>query len=297
MVRLHPDEVEISDDVVAALIASQFPDLAHLPLSRFAGSGTVNAIYRLGDHLCARLPLTEGWAGSVGHERRWLARLAPHLPLRVPEPVAIGEPGAGYPFPWAIYRWIEGDGYSRAAVVDEAREARRLAEFVKALRTIDSAGAPRGGRPPLVEVDLETRQAIEQAHEIDRSAAMSAWEHSLNAPPWQDEDPVWVHSDLLPSNLLLRDGRLVAVLDFGAVAIGDQAMDLIPAWSVFGSVGRAAYRDALQPDDGVWHRARGIALSQALLIIPYYRESNPRFARDAMQTVAEVLSDLGSGAA
>jgi len=160
------------------------------------------------------------------------------------------------------------------------------------LRSINGLGAPRGGRRPLIELDTETRSAIESAQGvIDTEMASMAWKRSLETPPW-DEKPVWIHGDLLKSNLLVQDGRLCAVIDFGGVGIGDPAADVVPAWSVFTKVGREIFRQALGVDDDTWNRARGYALHQALMIIPYYPQTNPEFVTMAKRTVEEILTEL-----
>lgn len=208
-----------------------------------------------------------------------------------PRPAALGRPAGGYPFTWALYRWIDGQPYTGERVADERQAARDLAGFVSALHQVPpGAGVPRAGRAPLRELDGLTRAAIEEARNvIDSRAAMAAWERALEAPAW-DGAPVWVHADLLRPNLLSRAGRLCAVIDFGSAGAGDPAADVIAAWSVFGRAGRAAFRSALGVDDGTWERARGYALHQAALIIPYYRETSPGFAALAERTVAETLA-------
>jgi aminoglycoside phosphotransferase (APT) family kinase protein len=251
----------------------------------------VNAIYRLGDHLYARLPRVQDWAQDLDKEWQWLPRLAPHLSLQTPEPVAHGHPESSYPFAWAIYRWIDGQPYADALVDDEREAARELAQFVVELRRIDPVGAPRGGRRPLRELDAVTRAAIQSARDaIDSEAATAAWERALQAPAWNGT-AVWIHTDLLRSNVLVRDGRLCALIDFGGAGVGDPAADVIAAWSVFGHTGRGVFRDTLDVDDGTWDRARGFALHQAALIIPYYRETNPGFVAPAKRTVGEILAD------
>jgi aminoglycoside phosphotransferase (APT) family kinase protein len=253
----------------------------------------VNAIYRLGDHLCARLPRVEKWAESLNREWDWLPKLAPRLSLRIPEPVAKGEPADGYPFSWAIYQWIDGRPYVGGLVDDEHQAAVDLARFVAKLRRIDpDTGAPRGGRRPLADLDAVTRAAIESSREvIDGDAATEAWERALDAPAWEGT-PVWIHTDLLRPNLLVDAGRLRAVIDWGGVGVGDPAADVIAAWSVFGKTGRRAFRDALDVDDDTWNRARGYALHQAAMIIPYYPESNPGFVATATRTIDEVVADV-----
>jgi aminoglycoside phosphotransferase (APT) family kinase protein len=291
--KMHDGEFHIDAALVGRLLAAQFPRFADLPVSEFRSTGTVNAIYRLGDHLCVRLPLVQAWTRALDREWRWLPSLAPRLTLRVPEPVALGKPASEYPFSWAIYRWIDGQPYSDELVDDERQAAEDLARFVTGLRGIDlAADAPRTGRKPLRELDAVTRAAIGQARgEIAGDSAIAAWERALEAPAW-DGTPVWIHTDLLRPNLLVRDGRIGAVIDFGGVGAGDPAADVIAAWSVFGQRGRAAFRAALDVDDGTWNRARGYALHQAAMIIPYYRVSNPGFAALAERTVSEVLRSV-----
>jgi aminoglycoside phosphotransferase (APT) family kinase protein len=293
--KMHEGQVDLDVELVGRLVTAQLPELADLPISAVRSTGTVNALYRLGDNLCARLPLVERWAGALTKELEWLPRLAPHLSLRIPEPVAKGIPTRWYPFPWAIYRWIDGNPYSDEIVDDEQQAARDLARFVIDLRAVDPVeGAPRGGRQPLHMLDVPTRAAIEAAHGvIDGDAATAVWEGSLVAPEW-DGTPVWIHTDLLPPNLLVDGGRLCAVIDFGGVGVGDPAADVIPAWSVFGHPGREAFRGALGVDDGTWARARGFALHQAAMIIPYYGETNPAFVAMAKRTVEEILADAAA---
>ena len=288
--KMHADEVFTDASLVRRLLTAQFPQWAGLPISAVQSTGTVNAIYRLGNHLYARLPRVQKWARDLDNEWRWLPQLAPHLSLRVPEPVGKGQPSSSYPCSWAIYGWIDGQPYSDELVDDEHQAAEDLAQFVAELRRIDPVvGAPPGGRRPLRELDAVTRAEIESARGvIDGDAATAAWERALEAPAWKGE-PVWIHTDLLRPNLLVHGGRLRAVIDFGGVGVGDPAADVIAAWSVFGHTGREVFRDALGVDDGAWNRARGFALHQAAMIIPYYGETNPEFVSLAKRTVEEVL--------
>ena len=290
--KIHADEVDIDAPLVRRLLVAQFPQWANLPISVVQSTGTVNAIYRLGDHLCVRLPRVQQWAQDLDKEWHWLPKLAPRLSLRVPEPVRKGQPASSYPFSWAIYEWIDGQPYSDNLVDDEHQAARDLAEFVVGLRRIDPLGAPRGGRKPLRELDAVTRAAIESARAvIDSDAATAAWEHALQAPAWKGT-PVWIHADLLRPNVLVHGGRLCAVIDFGGIGVGDPATDVIAAWSVFGRGGRGTFRCALDVDDGTWNRALGFALHQVAMIIPYYGETNPGFVALAKRTVEEILTDI-----
>jgi aminoglycoside phosphotransferase (APT) family kinase protein len=289
---MHDGEADIDAGLVRRLVAAQFPELAGLPVTAVRSTGTVNAIYRLGDGLYARLPRMARWARDLEQEARWLPRLAGRLPLQIPEPAALGRPGQGYPFGWAIYRWIDGQPYASERA-DERQAARDLARFVTELRRIDTADAPRAGRRPLRELDAGTRAGIGEAgDDIDRDAVLAAWERALQAPAWDGAAPAWIHADLLPPNLLVGGGRLRAVIDFGAAGAGDPAADLIAAWSVFGPAGRQVFRDALSPGDGDWDRARGVALHQAVMLIPYYRVTNPGMAALGRRTVGQVLADI-----
>ena len=291
-VKMHDDELDIDADLVVDLLADQFPNLAGLPIRVSWSTGTVNAIVRIGDDLYARMPRVPRWAGGLEHESRWLPWLAPHLPLAVPEPIAEGRPTERYPLRWAIYRWIQGDPYTDAVVENEEQAADDLAGFIAALRRLDLvADAPRAGREPLRQLDAQTRDAIRAGDGvIDATRAADAWDRALDAPAW-DGVPAWIHADLLRPNLLVRDGAIRAVIDWGAVGVGDPAMDIIPAWAVFGPRGRARFREALQVDDGTWERARGVALHQAAMIVPYYTVTNPGFVVMARRTIEEILSD------
>jgi aminoglycoside phosphotransferase (APT) family kinase protein len=292
---MHAGEVDIDAALVGRLLSEQFPRLAGLPITAVTSVGTVNAIYRIGERHYARLPRVQAWAGDLEAEWTWLPTLAPHVSLRVPEPVAKGRPTNEYPFGWAIYRWIDGQPYADHLVDDEEQAAKDLAQFVLELRRIDPSGGRRGGRAPLRDHDAATRAAIASSGDvIDSQAATAAWVQALHAPVWTGP-PVWIHTDLLRSNLLVAGGRLCAVIDFGGVGVGDLASDVIPAWSVFGPVGRAVFRRELEVDDATWQRARGFALLQAAMIIPYYRVTNPGFVALAKRTVEEVLSDASAG--
>jgi aminoglycoside phosphotransferase (APT) family kinase protein len=289
---MHDDEVPIEVALVQRLMAEQFPAWAALPIREVRSTGTVNAIYRIGDDLCARLPRVATGTADLEREVRWLPWLARRLSLGIPEPVEQGRPGAAYPFAWAIYRWIDGAPYTEEGIDDEAQAARDLARFVLELRRLDPSGAPRAGRKPLRQLDAGTRAEIEAARgAIDADAALDVWHDAVDSAAWTGE-PVWIHADLLRPNLLLRSGRLRAIIDFGMAGAGDPAADVIAAWSVFGPIGRQQFRSALNVDDDTWRRARGFALHQAAYIIPYYSETNPHFAALARRTVEQVVLDF-----
>jgi aminoglycoside phosphotransferase (APT) family kinase protein len=292
--KMHPDEVDIDIALVSRLLAAQFPQWADLPIEPVLSTGTVNAMYRLGDDLAVRLPRVQQWAADLQKEQQWLPKLAPYLPLAVPESVAKGSPGDGYPFHWGVYRWLEGETWITDRVGDLAEAAGQLAQFIVALQRIDAAGGPHpypgGCGAPLIEGDPYVRAAIANAHGmIDTDAVTAAWDAALAAPPWT-RPPVWVHGDLKPSNLLIAEGRLRAVIDFGGISVGDPACEVAAAWSLFSSQSRAAFREGLAVDDATWARGRGWAL-RSIQALPYYFKTNPGMVIQARHTLEQLLAD------
>jgi aminoglycoside phosphotransferase (APT) family kinase protein len=292
--KMHADEVGTDAALVRRMLAAQFPHWADLAIEPVVSYGTDHDIYRLGDHLSARLPRI-GWAvGQAAMEAEWLPKLAPHLPLAVPVQLATGQPAEGYPFEWSVYEWLPGEN-ANGTIHDLDGAAVDLAAFVRALRTVDASDAPPrppGGRgAPPRELDGAVRRSIaELGDRIDGAAALRSWQESLDAPEWAG-DETWVHGDLLPGNLLVVDGRLSAVIDFGCLNVGDPACDLQPAWNVFTGESRARYRDELQADDASWIRGRGWALCQAVVALPYYWDTNPGMIRQASHALAQILAD------
>ena len=298
---MHADEVATDAGLVRRLIAAQFPLWADLPVVPVASAGTDNALYRLGDNMVVRMPRIHWATGQIEMECRWLPLLAPHLPLAIPTPLAVGEPAEGFPWAWSVYGWLDGDNATLDRLADPDQAARDLAAFIHALQAIDPAGGPKpdpetlGRGVPLATRDAKTREAIASLDGlIDTSAAMAAWEAALAAPVWQGP-PVWLHGDLQSGNLLAVDGRLTAVIDFGVLTVGDPACDLMVAWNLFTAAPRAAFRQAIAVDEATWARGRGWGLSPALVALPYYRETNPGLAAIARHAIAEVLADMAGG--
>lgn len=298
--KLHDDEVDIDASLVSRLLADQFPQWTNREIRVVAESGTDNVTFRLGSDLAVRMPRTPWANGQVDKDHTWLPRLAPGLPLAVPEPVAIGSPGYGYPFSWGVYRWLDGEPVQLDRLADPVQAAVDLASFVRALQNFDTSDAPapsddpfdRG--TPLAPRDAMFREALHELRdEFDTGLMLAAWEASLAATPWQGT-PVWIHGDLMSGNLLMTDHRLSAVIDFATLRAADPAGDLLAAWYVFDGDSRAAFRTELGVDDDTWARGRGWALSLELIAIPYYRRLNPATVDEPSDVIAEALADFAA---
>jgi aminoglycoside phosphotransferase (APT) family kinase protein len=288
---MHDDEVETDCDLVRRLLSSQHPQWAELPLERVRSAGTDNAMYRLGRDLAVRLPRIHWAVDNVAKEQRWLPRLAPHLPLDLPLPVARGAPEACFPYPWGVVRWLPGEMATSDALDDPVASAVELARFVRALRSVDASGGPlhRRGAPIRLQDDA-LRQHVGGLHgEVDGDAVLDAWSRVLAAPDY-DGPPVWFHGDLAYLNLLARDGHLCGVIDWGTCGVGDPAIDTIVAWSLLPHDARDAFRDALAVDDATWERGKGWVLA-GVEGIPYYRETNPILVADKIRAIEAVLGD------
>jgi aminoglycoside phosphotransferase (APT) family kinase protein len=288
---MHANELHTDTDLVRRLLASQLPQWASLPIECVSSSGTQNALYLLGDGLVVRLPRVHWAVAALERELEWLPRLAPLLPVAIPSPLAACSPAEGYPWPWAVYEWLPGENPGLARPVDQDCFARDLARLIHAFRNIELEGPASGRGLPLRVQDGAARAALDELRgEIDVVEAAAAWKCALRAPAWSGR-PLWTHGDLLPGNLLVHDGRLTGLLDFGLVGVGDPACDLVAAWSVLSNPARARFRDELHVDDATWARGRGWALSVGLIALPYYKDTNPEFADVARHLIREVLTD------
>jgi len=296
------DDVKIDATLVGRLLAAQFPEWVDLPIEPVPSAGTDNALYRLGDDMVVRLPRV-GWAvGMVDKEYEWLPRLAPHLPLAIPVPIAKGTPGEGYPWHWTVCQWLDGENATIGRIVVPDQMATDLAHFIAALQGIDASGGPAPGLHnvfrgvPLATRDANTRAAIASLEAtIDSETALGAWEAALRTPTW-DAPPVWIHGDLHSGNLLAVEGRLSAVIDFGCLGVGDPACDVMAAWLLFSAETRSAFRAVLPVDDATWARGRGWALSFGVGVVSYYKDTNPVLGGIARRAIVEVLADHRHGA-
>jgi aminoglycoside phosphotransferase (APT) family kinase protein len=292
---MHADELDIDVPLVTQLLASQFPEWADLRVEPVEPRGTDNALFRLGDELVARLPRRALNVEGLEKERAWLTRIAPRLPVPIPEPRADGKPDASFPFPWLVCTWIDGRPATRENIGDGL--ARELGQFILALEAIDPGGAPPPGPhnshrgEPLARRDRQTRASIAAvAGRYDTRSLTGVWESALAAPEW-DGRPVWIHGDLDSRNLLVdEDGRLCGVIDFGCLGAGDPAYDAMAAWKLFDPGARERFRAELGFDDPAWERGRGLAVSQAVMALSYYTpETNAVLVEEAERWLAAVL--------
>lgn len=291
-------QLTIDDTLVRRLLINQFPQWADFPIQPVLPGGWDNRTFRLGESMVVRLPTAADYAGQVEKEQRWLPRLAPLLPFAIPAPLAIGEPAHGYPWRWSIYRWIEGDSAAIGRIADARDFATDLAKFLIALQRIDATGGPqpgahnfyRGG--PLTNYDAETRKAIAALNgKIDVVAAAEVWDAALSTT-WT-RLPVWIHGDISLGNLLVKEGRLSAVIDFGQLGVGDPACDLAIAWTLFSGEAREVFRAMLPLDAGTWARGRGWTLWKALIVLAGLTDTNAVEAAQSWRIIDEVILDHG----
>jgi aminoglycoside phosphotransferase (APT) family kinase protein len=289
----------IDASLARRLVDSQFPQWSDLPIAPVEVDGWDNRSFRLGSELTVRLPSGDWYAQQVAKEQRWLPVLAPRLPLPIPAPVAEGAPGAGFPYPWSVYRWLDGEPASKARIGDLTAFATALARFLNALARVDATGGPEPGQhnffrggPPATYAD-ETARAIDAlGDEVPRDAVERVWADAM-ATSWERE-PVWFHGDVAATNLLVKDGRLAAVLDFGSSGVGDPACDAVIAWSFLDGPSRDRFRAELGVDAGTWSRGRGWGLWKALITLVGQLERDA--AGEAAVTrreIARILADAG----
>lgn len=288
---VHPvPEVEVTEQLARTLLAEQHPDLAGLPLT-WAGTGWDNALWRVGDHLAARFPVRELAASLVSHEQQWLPVLAPRLPVDVPVPVRVGLPSAGYPWTWSVVPWFDAVPAHHTPVVGRTAWAPALADVFLALHRPAPDDAPvnpfRG--VPVAPREPALRERLDALALPLGDRILERWRELVDAPGW-DGPALWLHGDPHPANLLVHDGRLRAVIDFGDVTSGDPASDLSTAWLTFDAEGRAAFRDRLAYDDATWRRAQAWALHMAVTLL-MHPVDHPTLAEIGRHGVAQALAD------
>lgn len=264
-----PDRKRVDIGLVEQLIAAQFPQWSELQVRPVDKQGWDNSTFRMGDDMLVRLPTAWEYALAVEKEQRWLPVLAPALPVQVPVPLAAGEPTDEFPHHWSVYRWLDGTPASNAAINDMTEFAVELAEFLTALWSVDAKDGPepgvhnwfRGGT--LAAFDHWTQESLETLEGRMRTdLARKVWDRGMQSA-W-DSPPVWFHGDIAVGNLLVQEGSLAAVIDFGTCGVGDPACDLAIAWTLFSNSSREAFRERLNVDQATWERGQGWALWYAL---------------------------------
>lgn len=304
-VTLHTDELRVDEALVCRLVADQLPEHASAPVRRLSASGSSNSLFRLGDELLVRLPRQPGGSATILKEARWLPYLHHALPIAVPEILAVGDPAHGYPEHWSVVRWIEGEHPAGAASDTGSRHqlARDLAKVVRALRDLQ---VPTGARTdaelrwyradPLTAIDADLRGYAAQCRlipdlDLDLDAVLRVWDEAMATAEGPASGTHWVHGDLLAENLLVRHGRLAAVLDFGGLAVGDPTVDLVPAWEVLDAPARALFRAEAGIDERTWVQGRAWALAIAVMTFPYYWQTMPARCASRLAIARQVLMD------
>jgi aminoglycoside phosphotransferase (APT) family kinase protein len=286
----------INIDLVTKLINEQFPEWSHLDIIPVKNGGHDNRTFHLGDHMSIRVPSAVGYEPQVEKEHKWLPILSEKLSLPVSIPVAKGNPNKEYPWSWSIYKWLEGEPLSHRNIDDLYQLAKDLGTFLNELQAVDASGGPLAGRHnfyrggSLSIYNEQSRNAIENNKEtFDGDILSEIWSLALDSE-WELE-PVWVHGDVAPGNLLVKDGRLCAVIDFGILGVGDPSCDAAMAWTFFDDTSRKVFKNILNMDVGTWNRARGWALWKALITYGAYKDSDKVKAEEAYNTISRIIED------
>lgn len=287
---------DVSAETARALLSTQFPVWASLPIDQVNSAGTDHILFRLGNDKVLRFPSNADAAHNVLYHQRWMPRFA-RMPLRIPQILETGTPGSGYPFAWSILRWIEGEDAWVAPIHDWAKASETLGHFIRALREVDTTDGTLSGKAnayrgcSLQILDQWTRKAIAAVSDAhDEGKMLARWDHALFAAPWSDT-PVWVHGDIHAANLVVRNNQLIGVIDFGLMSVGDPACDLAVAYSFIPAQYRKIFLDATGADDATKERGKGWALYFGVIALAYYRDKNPVLASIADQAIVGVLGD------
>lgn len=290
--------ISITVDLASQLIAEQFPEYADLPIQSVDCGGIDNRTFHLGDALLIRMPSAAGYAPQVEKEQKWLPYLAPHLSMAIPTPIAQGQPNKDYPWHWSIVRWIFGQSVNQIKLSDRQLEqlAQDLAQFLKELHRVPTKDAPAGGLHNYYRgchpsaYDTEARADITRLCDIiDSPRALAVWEAAMRSQ-WQSE-PVWVHGDVASGNILVHDMKMTAMIDFGCMAVGDPACDLVIAWTLFEGKARKLFKDSIDLDADTWARARGWALWKAQFELVACKDQDSAMALDKLRIIHAVLEE------
>lgn len=288
---MHTNQIETSPDLVRRLLQCQMPKLAGLPIADRPFNGTDNAVYRVGEDYSVRLPIIDWAVGNEDRMKPWLPWLRDRLSIDVPVPIYYGSADEVYPHDWTIYPWFQGDVLPMGCVDPEV--ARQIAGFLSELRCLPTDSAPPAGRSPhALDADVRAALAIFLPEE-QPELLTSIWDEMMTTPAWTGEGALWLHGDIAPGNLIFRDGKLVAAIDWSGLGVGDPASDLQVAWNMLTGQARDAFRVAMGVDDAVWYRARARAFAQACFQLPYYRDTFPSLANQARYVLAEIVEEVG----
>lgn len=296
---MHNDQVELDSTVVCALINTQFPQWRTLPIRRLAPAGTVNALFRIGDSLAARFPLRDGDPEEVRteleREAAAMAELVDHAGVPAPRPVAIGVPGPGYPLPWSVQTWIPGEVATPTVVAGSTVFAEDLAGLISRLRSADTrgrsfTGTGRGGELP--DHDAWVAKCFARSEPLmDVPPLRRLWGELRTLPRAAAE--VMSHTDLIPGNVLIANGRLAGILDGGSFGPADPALDLVAGWHLLDTPARDVLRASLGCDETEWVRGAAWALQQAIGLVWYYRDTNPTMAQLGRSTLSRLTAAYG----
>lgn len=295
MSKLHKDEIDISEEKVYSLLKEQKPEWAECSIQRIESSGSDNALFRLGDDFLMRMPRIEWAVSSILKEAEWVPKIASNISIPISESVFTGLPSKLYPWHWLILPWYEGQNPEFEKADELGKLAGDLANFCNQIHALSLPRGPLSRRGiALNEIDIQTRQSLSMlGDEVDVARVERLWKSFCALPTWAHA-PVWLHGDLHQGNMVTQNGRLAAVIDFSDVGIGDPACDYIAAWSLFGPQSRATFkRNIALLDENTWQRGRGWALSIALIMLPYYRDTHPPYASLARRIILEVCKEGG----
>lgn len=289
---MYDDKFSVDKKLVSNLLKQQCPNFAKLPIAKVKHYGTDNIIFRIGETYAIRFPKIDYADAQIEKEQIWLPKFKDHLPLTIPVPIKIGKPSEDFPYHWYVYQWIKGVDAYNEPLSDFNQLAKDLSQFIKALWKVNTSNAPLSRRGVSLKTqDTFVHEAIYNLKDkIDINTIARIWQSCLEVSDW-NKSPVWLHADLLPSNLLLQNNKLHAVIDFGLMGIGDPACDLIPAWCLFDTNSRIIFKEYLGVDEDTWVRGKGWALSIALIIIPYYLNTNPVLVSVARRIINEIIHD------
>lgn len=283
--------IEINKKLVQNLINEQFPQWKDLVIEPVAKSGHDNRTFHLGSKMTVRLPSGKGYAAQVEKELTWLPYLQKNLTMTISSPIAKGYPSCGYPFSWSINKYIEGDTLTKQNINNLNEFADDLAKFLKEFQKIDTTNGPQAGLHnyyrggDLAVYHNETIEALENLKTVlPTELLLKIWQRALNASV--SDLNVWVHGDIAPGNLLVKNGKLAAVIDFGVLGVGDSSCDYAMAWTFFEEESRQRFLKKL--DQGMIDRACGWALWKALIT---YNSDEAERAENAQYTINEIIKD------